>query len=306
MVAFPRHQEFQNFTNLCRVHLTEFILRAEEPQQPIQLESQRTPKVVSPISSASPEYTLSARQILEEAVRLDAQSAGNWSQLAFVLIIDYFNQWNEAAISRDAAKHLLERAEAATRKALKIDPTLALAHLANGLVNRASGNQQQAIEAFDRAVQLDPNFARGYAEKAAQLILVGRPQDAVPLVEKAISLSPHDPSIHEFYWIEGQAYFVTRNYDAAIPWLQKAVQTRPNLWFTRAYLLSAYGLSGKNPDLRRAMEEYDELFPAYALDRIRKFYENASTSTDPAFQVSLQELYRGLRLIGFPDTSRLS
>jgi adenylate cyclase len=48
------------------------------------------------ITSFTPEHTLSARRFLEEAVRLDPQSADAWSQLANVLVDDYLNHWNGA------------------------------------------------------------------------------------------------------------------------------------------------------------------------------------------------------------------
>jgi adenylate cyclase len=132
----------------------------------------------------SPEHHLSARRYLEEAVQRDPQSAESWSQLAAVLVNDYLNNWNEAKESQEAGKDLLRRAENALQEALKIDPAVATAHLAQGFIRRAKGDHQGALDAFDRAVQLDPNSARGCAQKANQLVMVGRAKEAPPLVLK--------------------------------------------------------------------------------------------------------------------------
>lgn len=142
------------------------------------------------VTSNTPEHALSARQYLEESLRLNAQAADSWGELAAVLVNDYLNHWNEAKSSPEGAKDLLRRAGEAVQEALKLDPTIAMAHHADGFVRRAKGDHQGALNAFDRAVQLDPNFARAYSQKANQLVMVGRPNEAPPLVLKAITLSP--------------------------------------------------------------------------------------------------------------------
>jgi adenylate cyclase len=251
------------------------------------------------IDSLTPEHTLSARRLLEESVRLNPQSADTWSQLANVLVSDYLNHWNEAKENPEAGKDLLRRAESSLREALKIDPSVALAHYVEGLIHHAKGDHPAALDAFDRGVQLDPNFARAYAQKANQFVLVGRPMEAPPLVLKAITLSPRDPSIGVFYWVMGRAYFVMKDYEHAIIWLQKSVEVRPNLWFSRAYLLSAYALTGRHQqdEARAALNEYNRLFSEYTMQHIGDIYEKELPQTDPGVQASIQELYKGLRLI---------
>jgi Tfp pilus assembly protein PilF len=136
------------------------------------------------LSSITQQHHLAARQYLNQSLQLDPDSADSWSQLAHVMINDYFNHWGAPGESLD---DLLRNAEDAVQKALQLDPSVALAHQADGLVRRAKGDHKGALDAFDRAVQLDPNFARAYAQKANQLVMVGRPNEAPPLVLKANS-----------------------------------------------------------------------------------------------------------------------
>ena len=105
-------------------------------------------------TSVTPENALAARQYLEESVRLDPQSAESWSQLAWVFVNDYLNHWNEAKQSSEAAKTLLERAQNALREALRADPSVAMAHYADGLIRRAKGDHAGALDAFDRRSSL--------------------------------------------------------------------------------------------------------------------------------------------------------
>jgi adenylate cyclase len=254
------------------------------------------------VAGPSPEHHLSARQFLEESLQRDPQSAESWSQLAGLLVNDYLNDWNEAKQSAEAGKDLLRRAEKGLAEALKIDPTVAAAHLADGFIRRAKGDHQGALDAFDRAVQLDPNSARAYAQKANQLVMVGRPKEAPPLVLKAIALSPRDPYAGTFYWVIGRAYFVTANYDEAVVWLRKAVEVRPNVWYNRAYLVAAYAHLGRHeqPEGEAALSDYNGGFSGYTVQRIRELYEKELPHTDSVMQASIQALYNGLQKAGVP------
>ena len=273
---------------------------AERPADPDAIDL-RLRAMALLVTSPTPEHHLAARKYLEEAVRLDPNSAESWGQLANLLATDYFNHWNEAKESPDAGKELLRQAEKAVQEALKIDPSIAVAHFAEGFIRRARGDHPGALDALDRAVQLDPNFARARAQKANQLVLLGRASDAVPMVLQAIVLSPRDPAIGGFYWITGRAYFVMKKYDDAIVWLRKATEVSP-FWFNRAYLLAAYALTGRHQAIEgvEALNDYKSSFSQYTLQRIAEIYEMEFPHTDPMMQASIQALYDGLQKAGIP------
>jgi adenylate cyclase len=249
------------------------------------------------IESITPQHNLAARKYLQEAVSLSPLSANAWSQLADVLMRDYLNRWNEAAKNTEARQDLLKQAEDALQKAFSLDPTLAMNHMDDGFIRRAKGDHQGALDAFDRALALDPNLALGYAQKANQLVLTGRPKEAPALALKAIRLSPRDPGISVFYWVLGRAYFAMRNYDEAIIWLRKSVAERP-VWYNQAHLASAFALSGHAADADATLKEFSRALPGYTLERIQKIYLDEIPNKNPAFQETLQELYKGLQQAG--------
>jgi hypothetical protein len=94
-----------------------------------------------------------------------------------------------------------------------------------------------------------------------------------------------------------------RNYTDAIVWLRKSVEMRPTLWFSRAYLLAAYALTGRHqqPEAVAALTDYNAGFGGYTLQRINNLYQNELPQPDPGMQASIQELYRGLRLAGVAE-----
>jgi TolB-like protein len=121
-------------------------------------------------SSIAPEHTLAMRQLLQKSAELDPSSAETWARFGLITANDYLNNWNNTGDDE------LREAEGAVRKALLIDPSHALAHQAQGLIQRARGEHYAALEAFSRAIELDRNFAAAHANKGNQLILVGRPR----------------------------------------------------------------------------------------------------------------------------------
>jgi adenylate cyclase len=239
----------------------------------------------------TPQNSLLARKSLQASVARDPHSAETWSQLAWVLALDYVNGWNEATRERE-----LVQAREALRQAFANDPGIATAYYADGLIRRTDGDQKGALESFEQARRLNPNYALAYAHNANQLIIVGRPNEAPALVKQAIAISPRDPSLGFFYHIMGRAYFHTGDYQNAIGWLEKSVRIRDNVWYNRAYLISAYALTGR-PEVNAALSEYHEKFKDWPLERVRNWYINEIQHT-PANIGGAQELVRGLQLAG--------
>jgi TolB-like protein/cytochrome c-type biogenesis protein CcmH/NrfG len=244
-------------------------------------------------SSMLPEHTLATRELLQRSAALDPSSAETWACLGRVIASDHLTSWN------DTGREQLREAENAVRRALQIDPNHALAHFAQGLVRRARGEHHEALIAFNRAIELDRNFVHAYAQKGNELTLVGRPAEAPPLVERAIWLSPHDPSIGMFQWIIGRALFFTGEYEESIPWFRKSIETRPNLWFTRLYLVSACALAEMPEQAERALSEFNRVFasPVYTVALVEA-RERAEPNDNSVVVAARDKFHEGLLRAG--------
>jgi adenylate cyclase len=244
-------------------------------------------------SAVTPAHARAAQLLLEQAVRLDPNSAEAWAWLADITITQYLSHWN------DAGPDQLREAEDAVEHALALDPNLALAHFANGFVQRVRGDHQAALAAFNRTIDLNPDFARAYAQKADELIHLGQPQEAPPLVKQAIKLSPRDPVIGEFYWIIGRAYFHLGQYNQAISWLRKAVELRSNVWYTWLLLTSAYALIGDVKEAKNVLQDFKRHFAGrtYTVALV-KSYERIVPSTNPVVAAARAKFHEGLLLAG--------
>jgi tetratricopeptide (TPR) repeat protein len=155
------------------------------------------------------------------------------------------------------------------------------------------------LEALSRAVEVNPNFPRALAEKANQLTSLGRPAEAPPLVEKAIKLSPRDPALGGFYWIMGRAHFVSGDYRNAIGWLQKSVALRPNDWYNRLYLVSAYALDRQKDEAKKVLREFNDnpRFAGYSLQRVAVEMK-VLPNDNPLIVSARQKVHEGLQIAG--------
>jgi adenylate cyclase len=246
------------------------------------------------IQSYTPEHTLAARKLFQQAVSLDPEAAEAWGWLATVLASDYLNYWN------NAGENEIAQAEKAVHRALAINPNLAQVHFADAYVLRAKGEHQSALVAFDRAIALNPNFALAYAQKGNQLSNLGRPEEAPPLAMKAIKLSPHDPNLGVFYYIIGRANFLMKRYADAVSWLEKSIQTRPNLTRNRLMLISAYVFAGHDGEARAALRDFQQRFPGYSL-AVVEANDNDRPLDNPVALAGLERVREGLRRAGMPE-----
>lgn len=241
----------------------------------------------------TPEKSLETRQHADTGLKADPDNARLLGLLASVLASDVLNAWNGAGSAE------IDRAEAAGKKAIKLDHDTPLAHYALGFVYRLRGNHKAALDAFNEAIKIDPNFAKAHAQAANEMVFTGNARGAVPLAEKAALLSPKDPSFGVFLWVKGRAYFALGDYPKAIEALEESVRIRPNLWFSHAWLVSAYALSNQDAKARNALETFNKTSfnTRFDLDRITQYYKEEQYQ-NPTLQAATAQLLNGLRKAG--------
>jgi adenylate cyclase len=238
------------------------------------------------------ESILETRQHAEAGLKADPDNARLLSILAFWLASDYLNGWN------NVGKADVERADAAARKAISLDPHIALAHHAMGCIHRIRSNHEAALDSFKTAIKVDPNFAPAYAQGANEMVFLGDAKGAVAMADKAIELSPKDPSFGVFLWVKGRAYFATGEYEKAADALGQSVRVRPNLWFTQAWWVAALALCNRDKEVKKALEGFQKM----QIDRsnlafITKYYSDAQYQ-NPTAQKAVAQLLAGLKKAG--------
>jgi TolB-like protein/DNA-binding winged helix-turn-helix (wHTH) protein/Tfp pilus assembly protein PilF len=130
-----------------------------------------------------------ATAYFETAIEKDPNYAAAFAGLSY----SYSRRGGASLRGREA----MVLAEAAARKALALDETLAEAHAALGLVKyRYQWDWQGAEAEFRRAIELNPNFAEGHASYSTYLRILGRYSEALSVGRRAHALDPLSRIIH--------------------------------------------------------------------------------------------------------------
>jgi len=125
-----------------------------------------------------------ARQMFARAIVIDPQYARAFAGVADCCSFLYM-YW-------DSSEDNLNEAEAASRKALELDPELAEAHAASGVAFSLRKDFVNAQKEFEKAIQLDPKLYEAYYFYARTTFLRGDLAKAAELCEEASRLNPDD------------------------------------------------------------------------------------------------------------------
>jgi non-specific serine/threonine protein kinase len=125
-----------------------------------------------------------ARQMFARAIVIDARYARAYAGVADCCSFLYM-YW-------DSSEDNLNEAEAASRKALELDPELAEAHAASGLAFALRKDFVKAQQEFETAIQLDPKLYEAYYFYARTAFQRGDLTKAAQLYEQSSRLNPDD------------------------------------------------------------------------------------------------------------------
>jgi TolB-like protein/Flp pilus assembly protein TadD len=164
-----------------------------------------------------------AEALYEKAIQLDPKFALAYARLS------QLESWSYYAIEPVAVRR--EKARSSAEEALRLEPKLAEAHLALGLVYYyIDRDYDRALSELNQACQHLPNDAVAFRAVAAIKRRQGRWNESTANYEKAVSLDPKDPILLENM---GWNFIATRDYVAARKILDRAVQQAPDTFTIR-------------------------------------------------------------------------
>jgi TolB-like protein/DNA-binding winged helix-turn-helix (wHTH) protein/Tfp pilus assembly protein PilF len=215
----------------------------------------------------------------KKAIEQDPAFAPAYAELAMV----YFWLGNPEQ-GGPSAKETMPQAKAAVTRALQLDPSLARAHLALGLILlNSEWDWSGAENQYRLALQLNPNCADCHFSYGALLAGLGRKDEAIAQTNQAIELDP----LSSWYrnWLAAIAFF-SREYDLslklaenlgdewafslALPYAQKKMYPEAIANFERSMartgrqtdtlgtLAQVYGLAGRGNETRKIIRELKE------------------------------------------------
>jgi len=140
-------------------------------------------------------------------------------------------------------REAMPKAREAAQRALKIDPTLAEAHVSLGLVATCyDWNRRAARKHFNKAIELNPNSSSAHQWiEFLWTYLEGDIDRAGAAIERAQDLDPMNILIKIRI---GYMHIFRRHFDRAIEFFQNLLELEPELPVAQHGLLESYGLKG--------------------------------------------------------------
>ncbi|MBI3126177.1 MAG: adenylate/guanylate cyclase domain-containing protein [Candidatus Tectomicrobia bacterium] len=243
----------------------------------------------------SPESNHAAQKYLEEALRLDPDSARAWTCRSFMYIRAAQFGWLP-----EPRAELQKRAVEAGEKAISLDPKSAEAHYVLGLPLLLSGQGEKALPAFETAIEINRNYAPAYRGVGFSLTLLGRAGESFSWFEKAMRLSPRDPFWAVWCWNMGYAKHLIGEDKEAVAWAKRAIAANPKYPNSYFLLASAQAWLGEEEEARKALDEGRRFMPLY--DTIALYRPLCALSLNETFLSQLEERHiAGLRKAGMPE-----
>ncbi|MFQ5778987.1 MAG: protein kinase [Terriglobia bacterium] len=175
----------QNIARALRVMLTEREKRAIEKAPTADVQAY--------------DYYLRGRQFFYQVRRNGFEFARQMFARAIVIDPGYARAYAGVAdccsflyMYYEPSEANLKEADAASRKAVGLDPGLAEAHASRGLAVSLTRKYEEARQEFETAIQLNPNLFEAYYFYARALFAQGKLEDAAGFFEQASRANPAD------------------------------------------------------------------------------------------------------------------
>ena len=174
-------------------------------------------------------------------------------------LADCYELLGSAPYSTLRPKEAFPKAEAAARKALELDSTLAEAHVSLGYFQMAyQWNFPEARKEFETAMQLRPNYATAHQFYGYYLTALGQLDAAIAERRKALDLDPISPLLHSAL---GEAYYQAKRFDVTITQNKAALELDPGYAIALVNIGRAYERMGMHQEAREAFEKLLAVVP---------------------------------------------
>ena len=195
-----------------------------------------------------------ALALFQQSVKTDPTYAPSYAGLA-----DCYELLGSAPYTALPPNQAFPKAEAAARKALELDETLAEAHVSLGYSKLVyEWNLVDAEHELARALRLRPDYATGHQFYAYYLTAIGDLNGAIAERKRALELDPVNPLLTSAL---GEAFYQNRQFDLTIEQNSKSLALDPSYAIALVNIGRAYELKGMHPEARGAFQKIMAVAP---------------------------------------------
>ncbi|MCG8542652.1 MAG: adenylate/guanylate cyclase domain-containing protein [Alphaproteobacteria bacterium] len=233
------------------------------------------------------EDNVKARENFQRAIELDPDYAPAYAGLAWVLIHDTNQGW--ACDPQTLLNLALEYA----KRAVRLDDSLAKAHMVLGDAFLWTKQNDQAVDEGRKAVALDPSYADAHFALSVYLRYAGLPEEALEKAKKALRLNPlHGNRL--YCSALGRSHYMLKQYAAAVDAGKCALSHGVGYKAVHLSLAAAYAQMGRMEDAQRQAEEVLKIDPNFSVRSHVNFWPYK-------YRPDADHWLDGLRKAGLPE-----
>jgi adenylate cyclase len=220
------------------------------------------------IGRASVEGNTAAEQFFQQAIDLDPNFVGGYKGLSLA-------QTTAAAVySVRNLREGLASAETSARRAVALDGTDAEAGTRLAVTLYLRADHAGALAEIGRALAISPNLAHAHGVRGTTLVFSGQPKEGLASLATCIRLDPRDPNLATRLNHVALAFYLSRDYEAAIEAAKRAIRSYPKHPMAYLWLAAALGQAGRIEEasevLGQAIAIAPTSFAMYVHERMRR------------------------------------
>jgi TolB-like protein/DNA-binding winged helix-turn-helix (wHTH) protein/cytochrome c-type biogenesis protein CcmH/NrfG len=228
-----------------------------------------------------------ARELLRRAIALDPGYAAAHSALGETFHVAISMGWAESPAE------YWKRVEAEAGEALRLDPADVRGRILLARSYIAYNRYPEAQAQIDRAIAINPSDADALAGRGNILVWLGKTDAAIETLKLAQRI---DPELNDFdNFALTLAYYLKRDYPAAIEQAELNLRKNPGAHFNRAVLAAAYAQAERPADAARVAADIRRADPTFEAAEFGNKFLNAG---------DLDRLREGLRKAGLYNAAR--
>lgn len=208
----------------------------------------------------SHEDTIIAGRYFAEAMRLAPDSA--------LAVIEYTRHFGYEIWNRRLPDASIREMRALAQKAILLDFEDARGHMFAGMAEMWLRQPGRAEVHLARAIRLNPSLTIAHEQLGTLNILSGRPAAGIAPLEYAIRLAPTDYRLFLKHGELGLAHLMLGNHADALAHAEAAITLRPSYWHAHVTRINALARSGQQTAARAAHAELMSVRPHFAPDYI--------------------------------------
>jgi TolB-like protein/DNA-binding winged helix-turn-helix (wHTH) protein/cytochrome c-type biogenesis protein CcmH/NrfG len=230
---------------------------------------------------------VNARELLRRAIALDPDYAAAHSALGETFHVAISMGWAESPAE------YWKRVEAEAGEALRLDPADVRGRILLARSYIAYNRYPEAQAQIDRAIAINPSDADALAGRGNILVWLGKTDAAIETLKLAQRI---DPELNDFdNFALTLAYYLKRDYPAAIEQAELNLRKNPGAHFNRAVLAAAYAQAERPADAARVAADIRRTDPTFEAAEFGNKFLNAG---------DLDRLREGLRKAGLYTAAR--